>query len=121
MVFRWGGLPVFDDLNDHSVTRRAFKRALVVIRLVGLDSRKPRGYAAYGALRVFVPCRLMKCDMPIEAPVLAATGGSDLASLSHRRLAQGRADDALNVGCPSQLVQCQKISAFGTSGHSNDT
>jgi hypothetical protein len=47
-----GRLPVFDDLNDRSVTRRAFKRALVVIRLVGLDSRKPRGYAAYGALRV---------------------------------------------------------------------
>jgi hypothetical protein len=35
VVFRWNGLPVFDDLNDHSVTRRAFKRALVVIRLVG--------------------------------------------------------------------------------------
>lgn len=52
MVFRLGSLPVFDDLNDHSATRRAFKRALVVIRLVGLDSRKPRGYAAYGALRV---------------------------------------------------------------------
>lgn len=52
MVFRLGSLPVFDDLNDRSVTRRAFKRALVVIRLVGLDSRKPRGYAAYGARRV---------------------------------------------------------------------
>ena len=52
MGFRLGSLPVFDDLNDRSVTRRAFKRALVVIRLVGLDSRKPRGYAAYGALRV---------------------------------------------------------------------
>jgi len=50
--FRLGSLAVFDDLNDRSVTRRAFKRALVVIRLVGLDSRKPRGYAAYGALRV---------------------------------------------------------------------
>jgi hypothetical protein len=47
-----GSLAVFDDLNDRSVTRRAFERALVVIRLVGLDSRKPRGYAAYGALRV---------------------------------------------------------------------
>jgi hypothetical protein len=35
VVFSWDGLPVFDDLNDHSVTRRAFKRALVVIRLVG--------------------------------------------------------------------------------------
>jgi hypothetical protein len=53
VALRLAGLPVFDDLNDRSVTRRAFKRALVVIRLVGLDSRKPRGYAAYGALRVF--------------------------------------------------------------------
>jgi len=55
VVFRLGSLPVFDDLNDRSVTRRAFKRALVVIRLVGLDSREPRGYAAYCAFRVFDP------------------------------------------------------------------
>lgn len=87
MVFRLGSLSVFDDLNDRSVTRRAFERALVVIRLVGLDSRKPRGYAAYGALRV---CDSVPIDevMRIETPVLAARGGSATA-LSHRRLGTG--------------------------------
>ena len=52
MAFRLDSLPVFDDFNDCSVTRWAFKGTLVVVRLVGLDPRKPRRYAAYGALRM---------------------------------------------------------------------
>ena len=47
------GLSVFDDLNDHVLTHGAFKRTLVVIRLVGLNSREPHRDVAYGARRVF--------------------------------------------------------------------
>lgn len=108
MIFRLGSLSVFDDLNDRSVTRRAFKRALVVIRLVGLDSRKPRGYAAYGALRV--------CDsVPIDEVGYAhrdsrpscyrrEPNSSQSPTPRHR----AAVSDAPHVGCSTQQVQYRK-------------
>jgi hypothetical protein len=53
LSIRPSNLSVFDDLNDHVLTHRAFKRTLVVIRLVGLNSREPHRDVAHGALRVF--------------------------------------------------------------------
>ena len=46
-------LPVFDYCGHHPIARRTFKRALVVIRLVRLDSRYPHLRAAPGALGIF--------------------------------------------------------------------
>jgi hypothetical protein len=46
-------LLVSDDLDNHSLARRAFERAFVVIRLVWLNSREPHRYVALSAFREF--------------------------------------------------------------------
>ena len=47
---RFLSLFVFDDLGNHRIARRAFKRAFVVIRLVWLNSREPHRYFAFSML-----------------------------------------------------------------------
>ena len=44
---------MFDDLDNHRIARRAFKRAFVVVRLVWRNSREPHRYVAFSAFREF--------------------------------------------------------------------
>jgi len=50
---RFLSLFVFDDLDNHRIACRAFKRAFVVIRLVWRNSREPHRYVAFFAFREF--------------------------------------------------------------------
>jgi len=51
-------LSVFGALNDHVLTHRIFKRALVVIGLVRFNSREPRYTPQAAHSGNLVPCRL---------------------------------------------------------------
>jgi hypothetical protein len=112
--FRLGSLPVFDDLNDRSVTRRAFKRALVVIRLVGLDSRKPRGYAAYGALRVVDSVPIDEVGYVHQVPRPCCYRRERDSSQSPTPRHRAAASDALmwGVQCSKSSIERHKASLF---------
>jgi hypothetical protein len=112
--FRLGSLPVFDDLNDRSVTRRAFKRALVVIRLVGLDSRKPRGYAAYGALRVVDSVPIDEVGYVHQVPRPCCYRRERDSSQSPTPRHRAAASDALmwGVQCSKSSIERHKASIF---------
>jgi hypothetical protein len=76
-----------------------------VAGLFWLDAKEPRLRPAFGAVGPFNEIGMQGARL-ICSHSNSLTGGSALASLSHRRLCRkGRAGDAANVGCPTQIVQ----------------
>jgi len=83
------------------------ERMRFIAGLFGLEAKEPRLRLAFGAVGPFNEIG-MQCARLICSHSNSLTGGSALASLSHRRLAPNRADDGIfiksGIDAPERLL-----------------